>query len=89
MKALDSRETILVTSSGKVFIGGKPACSRCGRRPRRWDGRRWQSYCTVCHRDDARDRRVGKVEMLLTPEEREAVWAARAAAEASPGRHRR
>lgn len=77
---------------GKVWVDGKPGCSRCARRPKRWDGRRWQSLCDVCHREDARERRRGKIEVLLTPAEWAAVQAMRAAAAAGlvpTGRHRR
>ena len=80
---------VLQVSRLTFMIGGKPACSRCGRRPRRWSGGRWQSYCTVCHREYCAGRRTGKVETLLTPEEWEAVRVMRAAAAAAPGRHRR
>lgn len=62
-----------------MTIGGKPACVRCGRRPRRWDGRRWQSYCLPCHQDYCAERREGMVERLLTPGEWEAVKRARVA----------
>lgn len=77
-----------LVSQGTMLIDGKPACSRCGRRPRRWSGGRWQSYCTPCHQDYSAERRAGKVEVLLTPEEWAAVKASRAAA-AIAGRHRK
>jgi len=62
-------------------VDGKPPCSSCGKRPKRWNGSRWQSYCDSCHAEYARNRRTGKVEVLLTPGEWEMVKAWRAAAE--------
>jgi hypothetical protein len=79
----------LVTSDGKIFIDGKPACSKCQRRPKRWNGRRWQSYCAECHREDRALRRAGKIEVLLTREEWETVKAMRIVAGGRRGRHRR
>lgn len=77
--------------SASVTINGQPVCVRCGRRPVRptspWAKRKRQSYCNVCHADINFERRQGKVEVLLTPEEWAAVKAARKA-EAS-GRHAR
>jgi len=67
-----------VVSQFAATIGGKPACSDCGRRPKRWSGGRWQSKCAVCHAEYVRDRRRGKVEVLLTPGEWEMVKAWRA-----------
>jgi hypothetical protein len=49
---------------------GEPACVRCLKRPQRWDGTRWQSYCRVCHTDYMRQRRVARTEMLLDDHER-------------------
>jgi hypothetical protein len=74
-----------------LLIDGKPACARCGLRPRRRsNGKKLQSYCQPCHTEYMRDRRAGKIEALLTPEEAEAVRAIRAAAGVAPlGRHRR
>lgn len=73
-----------LTSGGKLVIGRSPACVKCGRRPQRWSGGRWQSYCKICHAEDHRRRRdeqrqererqalLGRTEaMALTPEERE------------------
>jgi len=81
-----------LVSRQTIFIDGKPACSKCLRRPRRWDGRRWQSYCTECHREDGAARRAGMIEVLLTPDEWAEIKTARlnaAAAAAAAGRHRR
>jgi hypothetical protein len=79
VKTVVSRETILV--------GGKPACTRCGREPRR-PGQRWGREC---HAAWMRERRAGKVEVLLTPEEWAGVVQGRQlrAAAAAGGRHRR
>jgi hypothetical protein len=59
-------------------------------RTRQRGGRgRPQSRCNGCHARYERDRRAGKIQVLLTLEEYEAVKAARAAAAvAAPGRHR-
>ena len=51
-------------------------CSRC-RGPRDLDGQR---YCRACKRQDRADRRAGRKEMFLTPEERDVVLAMRAEA---------
>src|SRR5260221_9489100 len=70
-------------------INGQPACARCGRRPVRpsnpWAKRKRQSYCSVCHADINFERREGKVQVLLYPEEWAEVKAARAAE--AIGRH--
>jgi hypothetical protein len=86
----------LVVSRGTLLIDGKPACPKCGLRPRIWSGYRYQAYCQPCRREYRkaymRERRAGKIEMLLSPEEVQAVRAIRAAAAAglAPlGRHRR
>lgn len=64
-----------VSRSTFKLSDGRPACITCLKRPQRWDGTRWQSYCTVCHTDYCRKRRQGKTETLLTPEVREVVRA--------------
>lgn len=69
-----------MVSQGTVFVDGKPACTKCGRRPKRWDGKRWQSYCTECKREYSTERRAGLVEVLLTAQEWEAVQIMRAMA---------
>lgn len=69
-----------------VVAGNKPACVKCLRRPKRWSGNRWQSYCAICQAEYARMRRSGKVEMLLTYEEARLIDEYRAGP-ASKGRH--
>jgi hypothetical protein len=77
------------------LVDGKPACPRCGIRPKRWDGKRWQSYCVECRREYKRDymakRRRGMIEILVTPEEFEAIKFMRhfGTVPGQPGRHRR
>ena len=50
---------------------GTRYCSRCAKRPARWVGgksQRW-TWCHVCHAEVNRDRRQGKIQTLVTPEE--------------------
>jgi hypothetical protein len=76
---------ITLDSRGELLVDGLPACAKCQRRPRRpypqkrgrVNKRKYYSYCGPCHAEYSRQRREGKVEMLLTPEEYEAVKAAR------------
>lgn len=72
-----------LTESGQLVIGSKPACVKCGRRPKRWSGGRWQSYCTICHKEDQWERRRGKSDILVREEDRGLVLAIRRA-ELSP-----
>jgi hypothetical protein len=69
--------------SGTIMrTDGKPACIDCGRPVQRTRGRRDkrpQSRCNGCHAKYERNRRAGKIQMLVTPGEREAILAARAA----------
>jgi hypothetical protein len=61
---------------------GKPACIDCGGIVTRTRGRRNprpQSRCNSCHARYERERRAGKVQVLLTPAEWAGVKAARAA----------
>jgi len=65
-----------------VRTDGLPACLECGRPVERTRGRRDkrpQSRCNGCHAKYERERRAGKVQVLLTPSEWAAVKAARAA----------
>jgi hypothetical protein len=55
----------IVVSRGTVTVDGQKMCSRC---PRPRDQKN-QRLCRACHAQDMRDRRAGKVEVLLTPEE--------------------
>ena len=72
----------LVVSRGAIYLSdGQKACSRCRRRP----PKPGQRYCAPCFADYAWERRQGKIQVLLTPEEWAAVKAAREAAPA--GRH--
>ena len=83
----------LVVSHGTALIDGKPVCPRCGLRPRKWLGRRYDAFCKPCRtnykREYMQNRRAEMVEVFLTREEWAAVKAMRAAAAAAPGRHRR
>ena len=57
-------------------LGGRKAeCSSCGFRP----AVQGQRYCRPCRAEYNRNRRRGKIEVLLTPEEWAAVKAFRAA----------
>ena len=66
-----------------IRTDGKPACLDCGRPVERTrggrDGRKPQSRCNACHAKYERQRRAGKVQVLLTPQEWAGVKAARAA----------
>lgn len=55
----------LHVSRESIHVDGVKACSRCGK-PR---DQKNQRLCKACHRDDMRDRRAGKYEVLLTPQE--------------------
>jgi hypothetical protein len=55
----------IVVSRGTVTVDGQKMCSRC---PRPRDQKN-QRLCKACHAQDMRDRRAGKIEVLLTPEE--------------------
>lgn len=75
-----------------MFIGGIPACPRCGRRPRKAipaatkayaRGRRWYGYCKVCLIEAEYDRRQNL--MRVSAEERELLLELRQAQPA--GRH--
>lgn len=55
----------IVVSRGTVTVNGQKMCSRC---PRPRDQKN-QRLCKACHAQDMRDRRAGKIEVLLTPEE--------------------
>jgi hypothetical protein len=59
----------LVVSRGTMPVGGVKACFRCGR-PR---DRKGQRYCRLCHTLYMREYRAGKVMVLLTVDEWEAV----------------
>jgi hypothetical protein len=56
----------ITVSRESILVDGQPACTRCGRRPRRLPGQRW---CRECHAEYNRERRAGKIEVLLTPAE--------------------
>ena len=60
---------------------GRKLCSRCRRRP----ARKRQRYCNLCFAEYGRERRAGKVQVLLTPEEWEFIKDARRAE--ARGRH--
>lgn len=49
---------------------GTRACSYCLQRPARVDRSRVQSYCRVCATEANRRSRKGKINTLLSPEER-------------------
>lgn len=66
--------TIVVSRESKTADGGAKGCSKCGK-PR---DRENQRYCTACHAGYMRDWRAGKVHVLLTPQEWEAIQAIRA-----------
>lgn len=76
-----------LTSGGKLVIDGKPACVKCGRRPQRWSGKRWQSYCGPCHTYDQWQRRLGKTELLVRDEDRGLHVAIRGAELSEEERH--
>ena len=68
----------VVHANGRATVwlsDGQKACTNCHRRPR-VPGQRW---CQVCRTEYNWERRAGKVQVLLTPEEWAAVKAARAA----------
>jgi len=70
---------VTVLANGRVSVtlaDGRRGCSKCCLRPRA-AGQRW---CRVCLTENARNRRAGKIEVLLSPEEWAAVKALRAAA---------
>jgi hypothetical protein len=67
---------LIVSRESVHLTGGQKPCSRCARRPP-VPGQRW---CQPCQTEYKRNRRAGKTEMLLTPEERKMVLRARAAA---------
>jgi hypothetical protein len=78
-----------LVSQGTMLIDGEPACARCGIRPRRpvppaaktrrrW-GRAYYSYCGPCHSEYTRERRRGKIETLVSPEELQLLRELRAA----------
>lgn len=93
MKNLVSHGTL--TTGGELVIDEAPACPKCQIRPRRpyptrpGKRRRFYGYCGVCQAEDRRERRAGKVEVLLTPEEWSEVKAARRARARGRGRHHR
>jgi hypothetical protein len=76
-----------------IRVDGRPACSKCGKPVTQTRGRngtgRPQSYCDGCRAEFERNRRAGKIQVLLTPEEWAAVKAMRAVAGGRGGRHRR
>jgi hypothetical protein len=67
---------IVVSRESKTADGGVKGCSKCAK-PR---DRENQRYCKACHAGYMRERRAGKVQPLLTPEEWERIKAARALA---------
>lgn len=62
----------LTLIGGQLYDGdGIRYCSRCAKRPARRVGgkrERW-TWCNVCHAEVNRDRRQGKIQTLVTPEE--------------------
>lgn len=72
---------VVVTESGQLVVDGKPACAKCGRRPKRpGRGRRkWQSYCDVCHAEDHAERRREQTQITINRADRGLVVAIRRA----------
>src|SRR6266702_8037 len=54
-----------MVSRESLAIGGRKRCSRCGG----FRDRPGQRYCQSCNTIYQRDRRQGRVQVLLTPEE--------------------
>jgi len=94
---------ITLDSRGTLLVDGIPACAKCQRRPRRpypqkfgrVNKRKFYSYCGPCHAEYSRQRRKGKTEKLLTPEELELLREYRAEmklaefdSDRKPARHR-
>jgi hypothetical protein len=81
-------KTSVPRSTVTLSDGRTPACVKCYKRAKRKimvNGRvKWLSYCQPCQNEYCRERRKGKTEMLVTPEERELVLAMRRPAK---GRH--
>ena len=73
----------LIVSRETTAIDGQKVCSRCGIRPRPKKGR----YCSPCNTEYNREWRAGRVQMLVSPEERETVLAARRLAARYAPRH--
>lgn len=67
------------------FPNGTRACSQCLRLPARLVGGRAVSYCRRCATEANRQSRKGKVNMLVTPDERLLLLEVRGAVPA--GRH--
>jgi uncharacterized paraquat-inducible protein A len=65
---------MMIVSRESKTAGDVKGCSCCGAAR----DRAGQRYCRRCHRLYMRERRHGKVEVLLTPAELAAVLAARA-----------
>ena len=58
----------IVHPNGRVTVilaDGQKGCGRCRQRPRAVG----QQWCQVCRTEYNRERRQGKIEVLLTPEE--------------------
>lgn len=74
------RGTILYPNGrATVFLpDGEQACTRCLRRPRAPG----QRYCQVCRTEYNHQRRMGKIEMLLTADERDLILRLRAGSNA-------
>jgi tRNA(Ile2) C34 agmatinyltransferase TiaS len=60
------------------FIEKAPVCVKCWKRPKVKGQKRWHSYCRECRAEYNRQRREGRSEMILTPQEREIILALRA-----------
>ena len=60
------------TNTDVTLADGSPACVVCLRRPKRWTGKRWQSYCKQCHTEIVRRWRQDKTTITVTNEQRQA-----------------
>jgi hypothetical protein len=72
------RVTVVQRPNGRATVylpDGQKACGKCWRRPRA-PGQQW---CQPCRTAYMQDRRRGKIEVLLTPEEWAIIRALRAA----------
>lgn len=70
MRTLDSR--------GTLIADGQRLCIICERRPqRRTPAGKWLSYCRECAAETERQRRAGRLWLLVTPHEAELIKASR------------
>jgi hypothetical protein len=56
-----------------VLADGQPACVMCLKRPKRWTGKRWQSYCRICQTEYSRRWREGRTSITVTNEQKQLI----------------